>query len=480
MKRKREPITLWKAAFVNGKDNFKSWIDKVRLLQLNCDESSAVSTHYSDLDAKPKSAKTDDKFMCTFSVGIRPTSKQKKILNQMLKVSNHAYNLCNYLVKEKNFNPKQFDLQRVVCKTNSIDVADEYRLPGDAWFFENKMSCIKLTACKNFCTMYKSARTNQKKSKVDLKNKDTTILREGSFEVQQMYVRLLTKKDISNERLRQSRIALMPANFSKYQKDWNERFLRLSKNVTRIPPLSRDMKICKRANGKFVLQIPCDPICTRVIHAHKSDSICSIYLHGRTFATCNDLSNVNAFQIGPGAEKKEIIHKFHREIDRVHHQLSYAQEKKQTQAIRDRIGHLKKIHLKLKTYVEDIHLKLSSFLVKNYKLVVVGKISVSSIVKKDRPNHLAKSANRDLLCWQHYRFRQRLLHRFSGTDGEAVAQEESYTSKTCGNCGVKNNKLGGNETFFCENCQFKTHRDVNGARNILAKYLELFPFAKGN
>ncbi|XP_045186055.2 uncharacterized protein LOC123544064 [Mercenaria mercenaria] len=477
MKRKREQMTLWKAAFVNGRETFKSWIDKARMLELNSDVSSASSTHYSDLNLKSKCARMEDKFMCTFSVGIRPTSKQKRTLNQMLKVSNHAYNWSNYLVKEKDFKPKQFDLQRVVTKTNSTDVPAEYRLPGDDWSFDNKMSGIKTTACKNFCTMYKSAQTNQKKTKVDLRNKDTAMLREGSFEVQSKYVRLLTEKDIPDERIRQSRIALMPDNFSKSKKDWKERFLRLSKKVSKLPPLSHDMKVCKRPDGKFILQIPCDPICTRQIQVQTSDSICSIDPGGRTFATCYDPSNIKTFQIGPEADKKEIIHKYHEKIDQVHRLLAYAQKKKQTQAVQDRIGQLKKLHLKLKTYVDDVHLKLCSYLVKNYKLVVLGKISVSSIVRKDRPNHLAKKGNRDLLCWQHYRFRQRLLHRVRGTDCEAIAQDERYTSKTCGNCGVKNNKLGGKETFICESCNYKTHRDVNGARNILCKYLKLFPFA---
>lgn len=88
------------------------------------------------------------------------------------------------------------------------------------------------------------------------------MLREGSFDVQNMFVRLLTEKDISDKRTREMRIALMPANFSNSKKDWKERFLRLSKNVSKLQPLSHDMKIRKQPDGKFVLQIPYD-LCTR-------------------------------------------------------------------------------------------------------------------------------------------------------------------------------------------------------------------------
>ena len=319
MKRKHKSLTLWNAAFGKGSGTLKNWIDKVKIFEMTGDASQTNQTHYSDFEPKSKVSKSTNKVMCTFSVGIRPTPNQKRTLNQMLKVSNYAYNWCNYLVKEKQFKPKQFDLQKIVAKTNASDVPSEYRLPHDEWFFDNKMTTIKTTACKNFSAMYKSAQTNQKKSRVDLKNKDTTILREGSFEIQRLFVRLLTTKDITNERFLQSRIALMPANFSISKKDYNERFLKISKNVSKLPPLSHDMKISKRANGKFVLHIPCDPVYTRKNHLNDStDSICSIDPGGRTFATCYDPSNLKCFQIGRKGDKERIIYKLHDKIDRVH------------------------------------------------------------------------------------------------------------------------------------------------------------------
>ncbi|MES9883602.1 MAG: zinc ribbon domain-containing protein [Sedimenticola sp.] len=41
----------------------------------------------------------------------------------------------------------------------------------------------------------------------------------------------------------------------------------------------------------------------------------------------------------------------------------------------------------------------------------------------------------------------------------------------------KNSTLGSNETFMCMACTYATHRDINGARNILLKALGGFPFA---
>ena len=107
------------------------------------------------------------------------------------------------------------------------------------------------------------------------------------------------------------------------------------------------MKISKRPNGKFVLHIPCDPVCTRHKQMHSSDSICSIDPGGRTFATCYDPSNLKCFQVGRKEDKERIIYKIHEKIDRVHEQLTLAQKKNQRQAIEDRISQLKKLHLKM-------------------------------------------------------------------------------------------------------------------------------------
>ena len=94
MKRKREALTLWDAAFVKGSGTLKHWIDKVDMFEMSCNDSSMTSkTHFSDLadlELKSKTLKSKKKTMCAFSVGIRPSRRQKKVLNEMLKVSNYA------------------------------------------------------------------------------------------------------------------------------------------------------------------------------------------------------------------------------------------------------------------------------------------------------------------------------------------------------------------------------------------------------
>ena len=49
---------------------------------------------------------------------------------------------------------------------------------------------------------------------------------------------------------------------------------------------------------------------------------------------------------------------------------------------------------------------------------------------------------------------------------------ESYTSKTCSECGAIDNKLGSKHVYACKNkhCRAFFDRDINGARNIWLKW----------
>ena len=84
---------------------------------------------------------------------------------------------------------------------------------------------------------------------------------------------------------------------------------------------------------------------------------------------------------------------------------------------------------------------------------------------------------RGMLCLSHYKFRQGLIatsELFS--DCKVIEYDESYTCKTCGYCGVINDKIDGSKVFKCkqENCQQKSigsDRDIHASRHILLRYL---------
>ena len=76
-----------------------------------------------------------------------------------------------------------------------------------------------------------------------------------------------------------------------------------------------------------------------------------------------------------------------------------------------------------------------------------------------------------------YKFRQFLINKSElFSDCKVIECDESYTCKTCGYCGVNNDKLGGSKAVRCkqENCQQKyisSDRNIHATRSILLRYL---------
>ena len=93
-------------------------------------------------------------------------------------------------------------------------------------------------------------------------------------------------------------------------------------------------------------------------------------------------------------------------------------------------------------------------------------------INKDRERKINKTVVRSMLGLSHYyKFKQRLNYLGKKWKRNIIEVTEEYTSKTCGNCGHLNEKLGGNKKFHCGKCKKTFDRDINGARNILLKYL---------
>ena len=103
----------------------------------------------------------------------------------------------------------------------------------------------------------------------------------------------------------------------------------------------------------------------------------------------------------------------------------------------------------------------------NHRVVVI-----CYMVKRGSFRKIHSKTARQMMTWSHYRFRQYLLHKSREYPWcKVVICTEEYTSKTCGCCGVINRNLGSSKTFKCPSCGATIDRDVNGARNVLLKYI---------
>jgi transposase len=130
-----------------------------------------------------------------------------------------------------------------------------------------------------------------------------------------------------------------------------------------------------------------------------------------------------------------------------------------------------RIQSKIRNLVDEVHKKLSKCLCENYRKILLPVFETSNMVKRGC-RKLHKKTARAMLTWSHFRFRQRLLSKSREYPWcKVILTEEPYTSKTCGECGTINTTLGSQKTFKCQECEYISDRDINGARNILLRHL---------
>jgi|SRR3989344_1850900 len=127
-----------------------------------------------------------------------------------------------------------------------------------------------------------------------------------------------------------------------------------------------------------------------------------------------------------------------------------------------------KTQKKLNNIIDDMHWKACNYLCSNYKTIVIGMMSTKSIV---RGNKLTPNQKKLAYILSHYTFRMRLKSKCEEFGVRFIETEESYTSKTCSECGNKKEDLGSNKIYNCVECNNIFDRDVNGARNILIKVM---------
>jgi len=132
---------------------------------------------------------------------------------------------------------------------------------------------------------------------------------------------------------------------------------------------------------------------------------------------------------------------------------------------------LKKRYQKIKNWIKDCHRKIVKYLLDNYDIIMIPVFGVQQMCKKDQRRIHSKTV-RNMLCWSHFQFRMMLQEKVKEYPKKQIlVVTEEYTSKTCSCCGFLKVNLGGNKVFKCDRCKVIMERDINGARNILIKYL---------
>lgn len=119
---------------------------------------------------------------------------------------------------------------------------------------------------------------------------------------------------------------------------------------------------------------------------------------------------------------------------------------------------------KIYNNVKELHYKSARLICKFYNNIYLGKLSTQGIVKGNLTafdKHFAHALS-------HFTFSEILKNKCEEFGKKLYYVDESYTSKTCGNCAsLYDVKLS--RTYSCTTCLKNYDRDMNAARNILIK-----------
>ena len=103
---------------------------------------------------------------------------------------------------------------------------------------------------------------------------------------------------------------------------------------------------------------------------------------------------------------------------------------------------IQRLPSQIKNKFGEVDKKLSTWLCSTYKVILTPKFN-AKVMGARKGGKIHTKTVPGMLCWSHYKFRQHLINKnelFS--DCTVIECDESYTCKTCGYCGVINDKLG--------------------------------------
>jgi IS605 OrfB family transposase len=123
----------------------------------------------------------------------------------------------------------------------------------------------------------------------------------------------------------------------------------------------------------------------------------------------------------------------------------------------------------IKNLVNELHWKVCSYLIDNYDTILLPDFRVQQMIRGKR---LPKMVKRLMMMFSFHSFKEKLKFKCNTYNKNLIIVDESFTSCTCGRCGLKND-VKGKEIFKCSGCKLILDRDVSGSRNILLKNITL-------
>lgn len=137
---------------------------------------------------------------------------------------------------------------------------------------------------------------------------------------------------------------------------------------------------------------------------------------------------------------------------------------------------LNNLNLKQKQQINQMLHTISKNIIEEAKRNDVKTIVVGDITDIRKDKHFRKVTSQKLHSWSFSKLTQQIEYKAIQSGIRFVRVNEYNTSKTCSCCGTirKSNRIH-RGLYKCKICGRITNADINGASNILKKYLQLFP-----
>lgn len=373
---------------------------------------------------------TGEKIIRTTKINIYPTHDQRKILRRWFDWYRWAYNQAVFYLRSLKKLPSPTKTRNSLRQKWKND----HRI--NSLLIQSKIPAHSLSdAILDVSKAYKSAFTNIKRGYIK-------------------YFRMRPKKSKSPVQT----MSIESAAFSKRYNSFCIRALgKYIKTSNPIKSINRDSRLAwYRKTDKFVLYVPTEVDIVKPVSNRHSE--CSLDPGIRTFQTLYSNNHVCEF----GTQTSQKVKKILSQIESKKSHEGNKWYKKFSQRRYDKIKHI----------VDDLHWQTARLLCEQYDTILIGNMSTRSIV--NRRGNLHKSVRSVSNLMRHFTFRQRLIAKAEELSATVHIVDESYTSKTCGSCFVRNNNLGSSKIFKCQSCTFEWGRDFNGARNIMLKHHGLF------
>lgn len=114
--------------------------------------------------------------------------------------------------------------------------------------------------------------------------------------------------------------------------------------------------------------------------------------------------------------------------------------------------------------------QLTSFVVKNYDVIVIEDLSVLDMKSEDKAKRKRSNINRITFSSGLRKFRDILVHKCNKFGKTLIIADKYYaSSQVCSNCGSKNPEVKNLDVrkWICPVCNTKHDRDINAAINLL-------------